>query len=237
VRRSLLGLLGLFGVIVLVLVPAAAASAHVSIEPPSAPKGSDAVLGFVVPNEKDTATTTKVQITFPADHPILDAKTEALPGWTSTVQTAHLAKPVQTADGTFSDYVSSITWSGGQIGKGNFAEFRVAVGLPDDASSLTFKVLQTYSDASIVRWIETSAPGGEAPENPAPVLTLTNGAAATATPTTAAAAAVSTVSSNDVDTAKTLGIVGIILGVLALLVAVSFGIRARIRPARPTSQS
>src|SRR5690349_13769841 len=112
---------------VLVLVPATAASAHVTISPPSAPKGSDAVLGFVVPNEKDTATTTKVEITFPADHPILDAKTEAMPGWTATVGTTHLAKPITTDDGTFSDYVSSITWSGGQIGQDHFAEFRVAV--------------------------------------------------------------------------------------------------------------
>ena len=50
--------------------------------------------------------------------------------------------------------VSTITWSGGELKPGEFTEFDISVGpLPDDADSLTFKALQTYSDGDVVRWI------------------------------------------------------------------------------------
>ncbi|HEY5078069.1 MAG TPA: DUF1775 domain-containing protein, partial [Acidimicrobiia bacterium] len=68
----------------LALVAAAApAWAHVKVEPESAPKGSDAVLAFVVPNEKDPQTTTKVVVQFPTDHPIAEALVEPIAGWTA----------------------------------------------------------------------------------------------------------------------------------------------------------
>jgi len=50
-----------------VLLAAAPAWAHVTLDPSSAEKGSDAVLGIVVPNEMDNATTVKVQVQFPHD--------------------------------------------------------------------------------------------------------------------------------------------------------------------------
>ena len=170
----------------IVVLPATAASAHVTIEPPSAPKGTDAVISFVVPNEMENANTTQVQVVFPTDHLIPDASTQPVAGWTPRSQMAHSDKPLQTDHGTTNDYVQSITWSGGSIPPGQFQEFAIALGLPDDASSLTFKALQTYSNGQIVRWIETRGAGQPEPENPAPVLQLTsaNGDTSAATTTT-----------------------------------------------------
>ncbi len=69
--------------------------------------------------------------------------------------------------------VKRITWEGGPINPGEFAEFEVSAGrMPQDADQLVFKALQTYSSGEVVRWIEESPPGGERPEHPAPVLKL-----------------------------------------------------------------
>ena len=55
-----------------VLTAAGVASAHVTVHPDSYAKGAtDGVLTFRVPNEEDTASTTKVQVFLPTDHPVL----------------------------------------------------------------------------------------------------------------------------------------------------------------------
>jgi uncharacterized protein YcnI len=206
-----------------VVVLGGSAWAHVEVVPESAPKGSDAVLSFTVPDESETASTTKVEVFFPTDHPIAEALVQPIAGWTATVATMPVTTPIQTDDGSVTEAVKSVTWTGGKIEPGNFQNFSVSVGLPDVEGELQFKTLQTYSDGNIVRWIEATPPGGEEPENPAPVLTLTAGDEESATPTTVArsgAAAKEIATKSDVDSAKGVAIVALIVGILGLLVAV-----------------
>jgi uncharacterized protein YcnI len=219
IRRALVAL----ATATLVLAVAAPAWAHVGIEPNTAPKGSDAVLAFTVPNEEESANTIKVEIAFPTDHPIADASVEPLAGWTAAVQKVKAPKPIKTDAGEVTEMVQSVVWSGGTIKPGEFQEFRVSVGLPSDADSLEFKAVQTYSDGQIVRWIEDSPPGGPEPENPAPVLTLT-GEQATGTTQPAAATKID----DEDSTARVIGIVGIVLGALGLGAAgLAFAARRR----------
>ena len=85
--------------------------------------------------------------------------------------------PSPTDDGTFSDVVTQVTWSGGQIPPGGFDLFPVFGGpLPKNTNKLVFKALQTYSDGDVVRWIQTPVKGAPEPENPAPTLVLTKAA-------------------------------------------------------------
>jgi uncharacterized protein YcnI len=207
---------------VALVAAAAPAWAHVKVEPESAVKGSDAVLAFVVPNEKTNATTNKVVVQFPTDHPIAEALTEPIPGWTAEVATAPVKTPIKTDAGTVNEAVKSVTWTaaGPGIGVENFQEFRVSVGLPADADSLTFPTTQTYTDGETVNWVQVTPPGGPEPDSPAPVLTLTNAAAtADTTPTTGGTAA-SNVKKSDVDNAKTIAIIGIVVGALGLLAGI-----------------
>ena len=157
------------------LAAAGAASAHVTVHPESYAKGAtDGVLTFRVPNEEDTASTTKVQVFLPTDHPVLGVLVTPEAGWTAKVTTTKLRTPIRTDDGTITDAVSEITWSGGRIRQGEYEDFDVAFGqLPDDTGRLAFKTLQTYSDGNVVRWIETPQAGQDEPENPAPALKLT----------------------------------------------------------------
>ena len=207
------------------LVAAAApAWAHVAVNPASAPKGSDAVLAFVVPNEKDNATTKVVKVQFPRDHPLPDVLVEAIPGWKATVTPFKLTKPIVTGDGSFDSAVDSVTWTatGAGITVGNFQEFKVSTGLPDDADALSFPTIQTYSDGSTVNWVQVTPAGGPTPDNPVPVLTLTAGGGATTPSTTpgGTATASASVKKSDVDSAKTIAIVGIVAGVLGLVAGV-----------------
>ncbi|MFF7358668.1 YcnI family protein [Streptomyces filipinensis] len=216
------------------LAAAGVASAHVTVHPDSYAKGAtDGVLTFRVPNEEDNASTKQVQVFLPTDHPVLGVLVSPEDGWTAKVTNTKLKTPVKTDDGTITDTVSEITWTGGKIDPGHYEDFDVAFGqLPDDTDQLAFKILQTYSDGKVVRWIE-EAQGGQEPENPAPVLKLTAKAAEDGDSATASAASPktsdsskSTASASD-STARGLGVAGLVVGVLGLAAAVFAVLRGR----------
>src|SRR5207237_1602102 len=105
---------------------------HVIVQPGSLPKGtSDAIFSFSVPNETTTNTNvTQLEVDFPTNHPLLSAYALAQPGWNATVETAKLAKPVVTDDGTITGAVSRITWTatGAGIPPQQFGLFTVLPG-------------------------------------------------------------------------------------------------------------
>ncbi|WP_030920302.1 YcnI family protein [Streptomyces sp. NRRL B-24720] len=217
-----------------VLTAAGVAFAHVTVHPDSYAKGAtDGVLTFRVPNEEDTADTTKVQVFLPVDHPVLGVLVTPQDGWTAKVTTTRLKTPVKTDDGTITDAVSEITWSGGRIRSGEYQDFDVAFGqLPHDTGQLGFKTLQTYSDGKVVRWIEETQKGAEEPESPVPVLKLTAGTAGdeSAPMTASSSEPEATVKASSSDsTARGIGIAGLAAGVLGLVaagVAIARGRRA-----------
>src|SRR4029079_18939838 len=112
-----------------VLAAAGAAFAHVTVHTDSYAKGAtDGVLTFRVPNEEDTAATTKVQVFLPTDHPVLGVLVTPQDGWTAQVTTTKLKTPVKTDDATITDAVSEVTWTGGRIRPGQYQDFNVAFG-------------------------------------------------------------------------------------------------------------
>jgi uncharacterized protein YcnI len=188
----------------LTIAVAAPAFAHVTVDPAAAPKGAEITLGFRVPNEEAAASTVKIQIFFPSDHPILGVDPQSAPGWTDQIHTSALNPPVQTDDGPLTDYVSEVDWYGGAIRPGHFQEFYVlAQQLPTTTSQVVFKALQTYSDRNVVRWIQPVVAGEPEPDHPTPILQLTNGTA--------------TVSGSSGSSSDTTAIVGVVLGAIALV--------------------
>jgi uncharacterized protein YcnI len=215
-----------------VLLLAVPALAHISITPDSAPAGSAAVLTFHVPNEEAKADTTRVDMQIPTTHPIAQLLVKPVPGWKISVRTVALAKPVVTDDGSFTQAVSEVIWSGGQIVPGQFQDFTVSADpLPQGISQVVFKAIQTYSNGDVVRWIDLSQPGQPEPAHPAPTLTLTTGAATAPGKTTAATAPGSVTDG----TARTLAIAGLLVGLLAGGLALVMASRSRRRPAGTTA--
>jgi uncharacterized protein YcnI len=217
-------LLAAVAVVATIVLSATAASAHVTVQPPTAAQGDFTKLSFRVPNEKDSADTTQLEVQLPTDHPIASVSVLPKEGWTYKVTTTKLPQPVQTDDGEVTEAVSDIVWSGGSIKPGEFDEFSISAGpLPKDVTSLEFKALQTYSDGDVVRWIEETPPGGPEPEHPAPTLTLTQA--------TGDSSAAGTSGSSDDTTARTLGTIGIVVGA----VGVAFGAGAFLASRRKPS--
>lgn len=193
------------------LLSAAPALAHIGVSPDRAPAGSAAVLTFHVPDEEAHADTVRVDMQIPTDHPIAQLLVRPVPGWTIAVRTVTLTKPLVTDDGTFTQAVSEVIWSGGQILPGQFQDFSVSADpLPAGASQLAFKTIQTYSNGDVVRWIDLRQAGQPEPDHPAPVLTVTTAAS----PGTTTHATVAGAGSDH--TARTLAIAGVLAGLLAL---------------------
>ncbi|MDX3591768.1 YcnI family protein [Streptomyces sp. ID03-2B] len=227
-----------------VLLIAGPAAAHVSVQPVGeAAKGGYATLNFKVPNERDQASTVKLEVNFPTDHPLSSVTPQAVPGWKITIDKSKLDKPLEVHGKKITEAVSKVTWTAddSEIAPGYFQQFPVSVGaLPEDADQLVFKAIQTYDNKEVVRWIEEPTAGGEEPDSPAPVLKLTaasddhHGGAADdakeaddhkAADTEASAKESSTAassSSSSDTTARTLGIIGIVIGVAG----VAFGVLA-----------
>lgn len=210
------------------LLLAGPASAHVSVQPQGeAAKGGYATIDFNVPNERDNASTTKLEVNFPADHPLASVMPQPVPGWQVDVTKTKLAKPLKMHGNTITEAVSKVTWTadGGKIGPGQFQQFPLSVGqLPEDADQLVFKTIQTYDNKEVARWIEEPQEGAAEPLSPAPVLKLTAATGdeqgASAAKATAEGKTASAYSSDT--TARVLGVVGILVGVAG----VAFGILA-----------
>ncbi|MFG1655503.1 YcnI family protein [Micromonospora chersina] len=218
-----------------VLGLAGPASAHVTVNPTEAKQGGYGRFAFRVPNESDTASTTKVEVNLPENAPVGSVSTMPVPGWTVTVEKRKVDPPIEVHGSQLTEAVSKLTWTAapnGGVKPGEFQEFPVSMGPLPQTDRMVFKVLQTYSDGNISRWIEEPTPGGEEPENPAPVLTLT-AATASASPVASAPAAAADDDDDDADTgaATALGVAGLVAGLAGLVLGGLAFLRTRREPA------
>lgn len=157
-------ILTLSGAALAALALVAAAQAHVTVHPNALPAGGFTVIDIQVPNERDRASTVRVDVRFP--NGIYLASPAVVPGWTSRVITRRLPRPVEIEPGfSVSSRVDRVVFSGGRIGPGRFLSFPVSIKAPaaKPGTLLTFKALQTYSNGEVVRWI-----GGPGSDEPAP---------------------------------------------------------------------
>jgi uncharacterized protein YcnI len=223
------------------LILPSAAQAHVSLHPNTLPAGSFPTLDLRVPNEEKSANTSKVAIQFPPG--FLDVSTGYLPGWKAQVITRKLAKPVKTNEGTVSEEVREVVWSGGKIPPEQFLEFPISTTVPDDASgrTLTFKVVQTYDNGKTAHWI-----GPPDADQPAATVNVTAkggaledvagteagpGSPQAATQTSGTATKAGTSSSKRAS--KGLGIAALVVGILALVI----GLAALVVSRRPRTRA
>ena len=146
--------------LILLLVLAAPASAHVDVSPTVARPGDTVTLTFTVPNERDDAATTALELFLP---PGVPAKLAPPAGWTST-------------DRGGGDVVFTPATPDQAIAPGRAQAFKVTLGPLPREDRIVFKALQTYADGDVVRWIQAR---GRDDERPAAILDLSgNGAPA-----------------------------------------------------------
>lgn len=212
----------------LLAVPAAA-QAHVTIQPTELPAGSFARVDVRVPNERDDAGTTKVQVQMPDG--ISSASYEAVPGWTVEITKEPAPEPIDVHGEEVSEQIDTVTFTGngrqGVIKPGEFRDFGLSIRTPDgeEGDTVTFPAVQTYEGGEVVRWI-----GDEEADEPAPTVTLTaaeeHGAAAGGEEEEAAGhepAAATTSSGGDDGEggSDTLAIIALVVGALGLVAGIA----------------
>jgi uncharacterized protein YcnI len=198
---------------VAVLVFAPAVSAHVTLQPEEATAGDFTRLDVRVPNERDNASTTKVEVRFPPG--FLSVSTEPEPGWNAEIAMRKLDKPVEQFGERVTEEVDRlILTANGEanaIGPGQFRDFGLSVGVPDKpGATLRFPAVQTYSSGEVVRWI-----GPPDAEEPAPQVELTS-AAAEAGGSQAAQQQAPAGEDDDDGGSNTLSIIALIVGIAGL---------------------
>ncbi|MFF2029977.1 YcnI family protein [Arthrobacter sp. NPDC058192] len=219
----------------LLAVGAAAASAHVHVDPDNTAAGGYTHLTFNVPNESPTAKTSKLEVTLPTDTPLTSVSVKPVEGWKAVVTTSDLPKPVTVAGATVTKAPSSVVWTADeahQIGQNEYQAFALSVGvLPDAGTTVVLPVTQTYTDGTVAKWDEKTVDGQAEPEHPAPSFVTTAKDAEPAPAGTAPAAADSSSTAPDSgDAGSAAGWIGLVAGLLGLAAGVTALIRTR--PAR-----
>jgi uncharacterized protein len=207
----------------------ATAQAHVTLQPNTAPAGQFTRLDVRVPNERDDAPTTKVDVQMPDG--FASVSYEPVPGWTAKVTSGPLDTPIQTDDGEITEGVKQITWTADSdedgIPPGAFQDFGLSFQVPGKAGDkLEFKALQTYAGGEVVRWI-----GAEGSDNPAAIVSVvepqgTDAASHGGGNASEGATAAASTTSDD-DSGNGLAIVALIVGALGLVAGVAGLLAAR----------
>lgn len=151
------GLLGALAVGALVAGLAPAAHGHVTVQPNEAIVGSFSRFVVRVPTERDVPTI-KITVELP---PLAFVSFEPKEGWKRTVEMVELDEPIEVFGEEVTEAVGSVTWTGGEIGPGEFDEFGFSARMPDGEETLEFKADQTYKGGEVVSW--AGAPDSNAP--------------------------------------------------------------------------
>jgi uncharacterized protein YcnI len=137
-------------------LPAASASAHVTLQPPEGRPADLQRYRVIVPNERESQATTGVDLRMPAG--ITFALVESVAGW----QTKVVKRGSEIAE---------LRWRGGRVPPGGYAELHFIARNPVRTGAIAWKALQRYDDGSVVRWI-----GSPSSDQPAPVTRLSESA-------------------------------------------------------------
>ncbi len=154
---------------------AAPAAADVTVTPNVAPRGGPASLSFTIPEERAGAHTTKVELVPPVATPIAEVYPMSINGWAPISQSRELDKSLELIHGTRSkQVVAKVTWT--RVGRtpikaGQPTILKVSMGPMPQVPQVSFTIVQTYSDGTVVRWTDAPAADGAATK-PAPVVKL-----------------------------------------------------------------
>lgn len=194
------------GLLVAVLF-AGVASAHVTVQPRETTQGTYEVFTVRVPTEKDVPTV-KVEVKIPEEVTI--SRFEPKPDWEYELDKDDTGKIV------------SVAWTatGGGLSSTEFGEFKMNGRVADDADAIAWKAYQTYEDGSVVEWV--GAEGSDTPASVTQVRPKPEGAAADSHGSSNGAAAAGSDAGGGGGSPLTLSlsIAALVISLLALLLAV-----------------
>ena len=210
-----------------VLLAAGPASAHIVVTVPGGTTEGLGNLTFQVHNESESATAVKVTVDLPLAAPFGEVNPFHIANWTITKTITKLPAPVKSGDFTLTKAVSSVTWTaaaGTGIPPGQIQLLTLNAGPYPTKGTLGFPTTVTLSDGSTVHWNQATPANGQEPDFPTPELQLSSVVAndapvATPSPSATPAATASSTSAIRSNVALGLGAVGLVIAVIALVVA------------------
>ncbi|MGH2752986.1 MAG: YcnI family protein [Actinomycetota bacterium] len=126
------------------------AGAHVTVQPNEAIAESFAKFVVRVPNERDDASTTKIEVGLP---PLAFTSFQDVPGWEREEEKVEFDEPLEAFGSEITEGVGTVTWTGGEIAPGEFAEFPFSAAMPAGEEELVFDAIQTYDSGEVVEWV------------------------------------------------------------------------------------
>jgi copper(I)-binding protein/uncharacterized protein YcnI len=157
--------------ILLPVLAAGSASAHVTLADPKAAPGAYYVSFFRVGHGCAGSATTALRIEVPDRVPVIRPQPKA--GWTIEIERAPLNPPVKGEGGKMlTERVKAITWRGGPLPDEDWDQFGVSAKLPDTLGKLYFPAVQTC-EVGEARWVEV--PAADKPgrlQHPAPAVEI-----------------------------------------------------------------
>lgn len=150
-------------------VPAAAA-AHVTATPSTAPADDYAAFTLRVGHGCEDSPTTKLVVQMPDQ--VVSATPEVVPGWRISTKEGELAQPFDSHGEKITEGVRQVTWTGGPLDPHQYTEFGLSVrfaGKPGEV--VPFKTIQRCEQGENA-WIQIPQDGRPEPESPAPTVTL-----------------------------------------------------------------
>jgi uncharacterized protein YcnI len=144
-----------FFILVLFLVTINYASAHAVVRPAQIGIGAYQEFTLSVPSEKPLATVA-IKMLIPDE--INSVTPNVKQGWKVEVKSQKTGQQVKDDDGMMMDQakVSEIDWTGGSIPASQRDTFSFQIQTPTKATTLNWKVYQTYSDGSVISWDKDS---------------------------------------------------------------------------------
>ncbi len=235
-RRTLSTIAGMTLAAGLMALSTGTASAHVRVDPDGTAEGSYTQLTFRVPNESETARTSKLEVSLPTDAPFTSVSVKPVDGWKAEVVNSELPQPVTVNGATVTKAPTSVIWTADeahQIGPHEYQTFSISVGvLPKAGTGLILPAAQTYTDGNTVKWEQETSEGQAEPKYPAPAFTTTaktdvHPQDSTATPNAAVSAAAVSSTSAATDAGSAAGWLGLAAGLIGLVTGVTALARMR----------
>lgn len=209
---------------VLVLASGGAAAAHVTVTPTTTEVGAYTVLTVSVPHGCDGSATTKVAIQIPKE--ILAVTATRNPYWDVVKQKEKLAQPVTDPHGTqITERDATVVYTAKTpLPDGDRDAFELSLKLPEEAGkTLAFPAIQTCQKGQTA-WTEIAAAGQDPDklEHPAPLVVLDAAAPAEGkADSTVGTAGLQNTAATETRSgdggSNTLGVLGLITGLLGLL--------------------
>jgi periplasmic copper chaperone A len=157
----------------ILLLAAAGAKAHITLESSQGTAGTGHKVVLRVGHGCEGSPTTRIRVRIPDG--VIAVKPQPKPGWELTTTIGRLSQPYDAGHGrTVTEGVTEVSWAGGRLPDEHYDEFVLRVQLPNQPGAILYFPVVQDCEKGVHRWIEIPAAGKQPDDykEPAPRMTV-----------------------------------------------------------------